>query len=70
MRPENFEIQNLTGHLSRKRSCSVQSKFSEYILGKITVVQSDHIPYETIVCKPMGSNTIKTAGNDPEIKWL
>ena len=46
-------------------------KYSEYILGKITVVQTNHKPLETILSEPMhGSSTIKIVSSDPEIEWL
>ena len=40
-------------------------KFREYILGKATLVQTDHQPLETILRKP-----VAPASDDPQSEWV
>ena len=53
------------------------NKFREYILGKETVVKTDHKPLETIVWKPMSSAPVqlqsvmlKLKGYDLKVEYL
>ena len=52
-------------------------KFREYILGKATLVQTDHQPLETILRKPMSvaplrlqAMILKVSGFDPKVEYL
>ena len=52
-------------------------KFREYILGKPTMVQTDHNPLETIVCKPittaqlrLQTMMLKVSDYDPKVEYL
>ena len=52
-------------------------KFREYILGKATLVQTDHQPIETILRKPMSvaplrlqAMILKVSGFDLKVEYL
>lgn len=55
----------------------ITRKFREYILGKPAVVQTDHNPLETILCKPvttaqlrLQAMRLKVSGYDLKLEYL